>query len=61
MSDAQHVTVKAVGHIPQEQARDIRARAWTFVFDCFRERKAATSPMSRPNDELLKNTEGVVM
>jgi len=38
-------------NIPLEQGRDIRARAWVFVFDCYRKKEAATSPVSRPDDE----------
>lgn len=59
MSDVQHIAVKAAGVIPQKQARNQRARAWAFAFECFRTKKAATSPVSRPDDELLKHTEGV--
>ena len=37
-----------------EQARDIRARALAFVFDCYAKKKAA--PESRPNaEERFKN------
>ncbi len=31
-----------------EQACDVRARAWMFVFDCYANKKAA--PESRPDD-----------
>jgi hypothetical protein len=30
--------------------QDARARAWAYVFDCYRKKKAATSPVSRPDD-----------
>ncbi len=36
--------------ISPQEGRDARARAWAFVFDCYRKKKAATSPVSRPND-----------
>jgi hypothetical protein len=34
--------------ITSEDARDTRARAWSYVFDCYRKKEAATSPESRP-------------
>jgi hypothetical protein len=36
--------------ISPQQGCDVRARAWAFVFDCYRKKEAATSPVSRPND-----------
>jgi hypothetical protein len=33
-----------------EWTRDARVRAWAFVFDCYSKKKAATSPVSRPDD-----------
>jgi hypothetical protein len=36
--------------IMEEHFRDTRARAWAFVFDCYRKKEAATSPVSRPVD-----------
>jgi hypothetical protein len=36
--------------ISPQQDREVRARAWAFVFDCYRKKKAATSPVSRPTD-----------
>jgi hypothetical protein len=38
--------------ISPQQARDIRARAWIFAFERFEhcKKKAATSPVSRPDD-----------
>jgi hypothetical protein len=36
------------GSFSAEQARDIRARAWAFVFDCYRRKKEA-APESRPD------------
>jgi hypothetical protein len=38
------------GSITSEHFRDTRARAWAFVFDCYRKKEAATSPVSRPTD-----------
>jgi hypothetical protein len=38
--------------ITPQQARDLRARAWIFAFERFEhcKKKAATSPVSRPDD-----------
>ena len=33
-----------------EHARNARARAWAYAFDCYYEKEAATSPVSRPDD-----------
>jgi hypothetical protein len=34
-----------------EQARDVRARAWAFIFDCHARKKAAAhSPDNGPDD-----------
>jgi hypothetical protein len=43
--------------ITPEQARDIRARAWRFVFDCSWKREAARP--GGPNDAIVRNTEEV--
>jgi hypothetical protein len=32
-----------LGGITPEQARDVRARTWRFVFDCYAKKKAVTS------------------
>ena len=36
--------------ITSEDARDTRARAWSYVFDCYRKKEAATSSVSRADD-----------
>jgi hypothetical protein len=33
-----------------EHARNVRARAWAYAFDCYRKKEAATSPVRRPDD-----------
>ena len=35
------ITLKPAAGITPEQARDIRARVWAFVFDCHAKKKAA--------------------
>jgi hypothetical protein len=44
MNDARRIVVKPNPGITPEQARDARARAWAFVFECFyRHEKEAVS------------------
>jgi hypothetical protein len=38
------------GSITSEHYRDVRARAWAYVFECYRKNEAATSSVSRPDD-----------
>jgi hypothetical protein len=33
------------------QVRDARARAWAFVFDCYRKKEEASLPESRPDSD----------
>ncbi len=48
MSGARAVHDSTSGTMP-EHARDARARAWDFAFTCYERKKAATSPVSRPD------------
>jgi hypothetical protein len=41
MSDAPPIIHRSLPGISPEQARDARARAWAFVFDCYTRKKAA--------------------
>jgi hypothetical protein len=47
-------TLKPAGSLTPEQARDARARAWAFVFDCFYKKKA-TCPGGPDDAEDLRN------
>lgn len=46
------VVVRPRSGISEEEARDVRARAWTFVFQCWQEKKkaAAHAPSNGPDD-----------
>jgi hypothetical protein len=46
-------------HYPHDATSesDVRARAWAYVFDCYRKKKAA--PESRPDDTKLRLAKGV--
>jgi len=36
--------------ITSEHFRYARARAWAYIFECYRKNEAATSPVNRPDD-----------
>jgi hypothetical protein len=44
--------------ISPQEGRDVRARAWAFVFECYRKNEAATSPVSRPRDAERSQSDG---
>jgi hypothetical protein len=44
-----HVVLRPISISP-ENAQAERARAWAFVIDCYRTKKAAASSLGRPND-----------
>ena len=51
MNDATRIVVKPNPGITPEQARDARARAWAFVFECFyRHEKEAVSGRGGEDD-----------
>jgi hypothetical protein len=51
MPDTQYIIVKPLSGISPEQARDARARAWSYVFECFdRHTKKKAAPASGPDD-----------
>jgi hypothetical protein len=41
MSDAGYIAVRTLPRISPEQACDARARAWSFIFECYQNNKAA--------------------
>jgi hypothetical protein len=51
MPDVQHIAVKPLSGISSDQGRDARARAWSYVFECFALRtKNKAAPASGPDD-----------
>ena len=50
MPGTPHTAAVPRNDMPLDWGRDARARAWAFVFDCYSKKKAATSPVSRPDD-----------
>jgi hypothetical protein len=59
MIDAEHTAVTLLSGISPEQARDIRARAWAFVFQCWQEKQMAAEPDSCNDTAIVRNTEEV--
>jgi hypothetical protein len=49
MRGTQHIAVKLLPGPMPEQARDARARAWAFVFQCWQEKQRTAKP-SDPDD-----------
>ena len=54
MPESSVICVPRINTTP-DQARDIRARAWAFVFDCHAKKEAA--PESRPEDAERRSDE----
>ena len=44
--------------ITSEHFRDTRARAWAYIFECYRKNEAATSLVSRPGDAERSQSDG---
>jgi hypothetical protein len=62
MIDAEHTALTPLSGISPEQARDIRARAWAFVFQCWQEKQMAAEPTAEPdspNDVSITNRKEV--
>jgi hypothetical protein len=57
-----HIT-RLQGHLTPEQARDVRARAWAFVFQCWQEKQMTTETAPEPDNSndaaIVRNTEEV--
>jgi hypothetical protein len=49
MIDTEHTPMTLLSGISLEQARDARARAWAFVFQCWQEKQMATEPAAEPD------------
>jgi hypothetical protein len=43
------IVIQFASGITPEQARDARARAWSFIFECWQKKQKA-APASRPDD-----------
>jgi len=62
MIDAEHTAVTPLSGISPEQARDTRARAWAFVFQCWQEKQMTTEPAAEPhgrNEVSIRNRKEV--
>jgi hypothetical protein len=62
MIDAEHTAVTPLSGISPERARDARARAWAFVFQCWQEKQMVTEPAAEPdgrNEVSIRNRKEV--
>jgi hypothetical protein len=62
MGDARDIAVKPLPGTSPGQARDARARAWRFVFECYENNKAAGAIRGEGDADLdrkLRTTKGV--
>jgi hypothetical protein len=55
-----NITLKSTPGTTPEQARDVRARAWVFIFDCYAKKTARTGggedAMKGSNDDRASTT-----
>jgi hypothetical protein len=47
--DSARIVTQSPSDISPEQARDARARAWAFVFQCWQAKKMAAEPTPQPD------------
>jgi hypothetical protein len=50
--DSAHIVTQSPSGISPEKARDARARAWSFVFECYENNKAAGAIRGEGDAEL---------
>lgn len=50
MASKADIVIKAASSAAPDHARDSRARAWRFVFDCYAKKKAAGVPSTNGSD-----------
>ena len=50
MASRADTTLKPDAGLASEQARDVRARAWSYVFECFNRHTKKAAPASGPDD-----------
>jgi hypothetical protein len=63
VSGAPQLVCRSNPSISAEQARDARARAWAYIFQCWQEKQKPAEPTPEPNERndgaLVRDTEGV--
>ena len=62
MASRADTTLKPDAGLTSEQARDVRARAWAFVFQCWQEKQMTTEPVAEPpgrNEVSIRNRKEV--
>ena len=58
MSDAPRTVLRPSRRTTPEQAREVRARAWRFVFDCWEQKKTADKDGNEGEAKHVKNEGG---
>lgn len=60
MSDESRIVYTPRSDVTSEQARDVRARAWRYIFDCYANKKAgathAGDEAKGPNEHAVRPT-----
>jgi 5-methylcytosine-specific restriction endonuclease McrBC GTP-binding regulatory subunit McrB len=63
MPDVPDIAVKPLPGISPEQALDVRAKSWAFVFRCWQAKQMAAEPTPEPNGRndgaIVRDTEWV--
>lgn len=54
-TESQHIAIKTSSDLSPDQTRDVRARAWAFVFDCREAKKKGTRPGAPDDAKGLEN------
>jgi hypothetical protein len=49
MPDVPEIAMKPLPGVTPDQARDVRARCWDFVFQCWQEKQIAAEPAPEPD------------
>jgi hypothetical protein len=56
MLGERHIVVKTLPGVTSDQARDVRARCWDFVFQCWHAKKGAPHDLTNSSTaEMAKN------
>jgi hypothetical protein len=57
VNDVSRTIIKSVSNFSPESARDVRARTWAYVFQCWRERQRVAKPAQPSGCDDHRNSE----
>jgi len=57
MGEAGYIAVKPLPNISPEQARDARARAWAYVFECWHAKKGGPHDLTNSSSTVTAENE----